>query len=143
MSRTFSLKIHGNKYDIRILAVKEEEITVEVNGSEYAVGIERKEQKTPTITMQRETSNRIPDVRRTSPPGEQHAAVKAPIPGVILKINVKVRDLVKPEDTVVVMEAMKMQNPLNAPIDGEVTAISVSEGQSVLEGAPLLTVEVE
>lgn len=141
--RTFSLKIQGNKYNVRILAVKDEEVTVEVDGSEYRVGIEKKEQKTPTITMPRESATRISDVRRTAPPGESHASVKAPIPGVILKVNVKVGDLVKPEDTVVVMEAMKMQNDIHANRHGVVKEVSVTEGQSVLEGAPLLTIEVE
>ena len=68
-------------------------------------------------------------------------AVKAPLPGTITSIEVAVGQEVKAGDTVVVLEAMKMQNSIEAEKDGKVTAIAVKVGQAVLEDDPLVVVE--
>ena len=68
-------------------------------------------------------------------------ALKAPLPGVVTEIKVAVGDEVKAGDVVVVLEAMKMANNLEAEKDGKVTAICVKNGESVLEDAPLVVIE--
>lgn len=65
------------------------------------------------------------------------SAVKAPIPGVILSINATVGTAVKRGSTILVIEAMKMENEIVAPRDGTVTGIFVQKGASVASGAPL------
>ena len=67
-------------------------------------------------------------------------AVKAPLPGVVLSIPVKVGDAVKAADTVVLLEAMKMENAIHAGRDGKVASINVAAGDSVLEGTVLITI---
>ena len=57
--------------------------------------------------------------------------VKAPMPGLILKLNVKKGDQVKKNDEIAVMEAMKMENPIYAPCDGVVSDISVNQGDQL------------
>jgi biotin carboxyl carrier protein len=57
--------------------------------------------------------------------------VKAPMPGKILEVLVKVGDQVKEDDEVVMLEAMKMENPIYAPVDGTVTEIKVKANDSV------------
>ncbi|WP_209329913.1 acetyl-CoA carboxylase biotin carboxyl carrier protein subunit [Lunatimonas salinarum] len=59
------------------------------------------------------------------------ANVKAPMPGLILSIPVSVGQSVKKGDTLLILEAMKMENTLKAPQDGTVKAIAVQTGQSV------------
>ena len=66
-------------------------------------------------------------------------AVKAPLQGTILAVNVAVGDTVKKGDVVMVLEAMKMENEIMAPRDGKITAISVSKGASVDAGAVIYT----
>ena len=66
--------------------------------------------------------------------------VPAPLPGVIIEISVKPGDVVKQGQQVAVLEAMKMENVIEATHDGTVTAINVSKGDSVLEGAPIVTI---
>lgn len=66
-------------------------------------------------------------------------AIKAPMPGTILKINVKVGDSVKAGDVVCVLEAMKMENDICAPQDGVVSSVEVSQGASVATDAVLVT----
>ena len=68
-------------------------------------------------------------------------AVKAPLPGVITSIEVAVGQEVSAGDTVVVLEAMKMANNIEAEKSGKVTAICVKQGESVMEDAPLVVIE--
>ena len=67
-------------------------------------------------------------------------SVDAPMPGKIVEVKVSVGQSVKAGDTLLILEAMKMQNEIPAVSDGTVSAISVSAGQSVKAGDPLVTV---
>ena len=66
--------------------------------------------------------------------------VTSPLPGVIVEISVKVGDNVKAGQQVAVLEAMKMENAIEADHAGTVTAIHVNKGDSVLEGVPIVTI---
>ena len=68
-------------------------------------------------------------------------AIKAPLPGVITDIKVAVGDEVQAGDTVIVLEAMKMANNLQAEKAGKVTAICVKVGESVMEDDALVVIE--
>lgn len=65
--------------------------------------------------------------------------VSAPMPGTVLKINVKVGDSVKKGDTVLMLEAMKMENEIAAPADGVIASIDVAQGATVNTGDTLAT----
>jgi len=67
--------------------------------------------------------------------------IVAPMPGLVLKIEVAVGDAVRAGQGVVVVEAMKMENELKAPADGVVASIAVQPGQTVDKGATLITLE--
>lgn len=67
-------------------------------------------------------------------------AVRAPVPGTILRILVKVGDKVKRGEVVVVMEAMKMENEILSPVTGTIKAVNVSEGDAVVSGDIILVV---
>ena len=67
-------------------------------------------------------------------------AVNAPMPGNILKVNVKAGDAVKSGTVLVVLEAMKMENEIMAPKDGTVTQVLVSKGSTVDTGAALVVI---
>ena len=66
-------------------------------------------------------------------------AVKAPMPGNLIKVNVKVGDAVKKGDVLCVLEAMKMENDIMAPADGVVASIEAAQGASVATDAVLVT----
>ena len=66
--------------------------------------------------------------------------VNAPLPGVVTKVLVAAGQAVKKGDTVVVLEAMKMENNITAECDGKVTGVCVAAGDSVLEGTTLVTI---
>ena len=69
------------------------------------------------------------------------SGVKSPLPGVILDIKVNVGDTVKKGQVIIILEAMKMENNINADKDGKITAINVNKGDSVLEGTDLVIIE--
>lgn len=74
-------------------------------------------------------------------PSAHHASLAAPMPATVLRINVAPGDSVKRGDTLIVLEAMKMELPLRAPADGVVTTIACREGDMVQPGAPLIEMD--
>ena len=68
-------------------------------------------------------------------------AIKTPLPGVIIDVKVNVGDSVTKGQTVVLLEAMKMENNINADRDGKVASISVAKGDTVADGAVLIVLE--
>jgi biotin carboxyl carrier protein len=68
------------------------------------------------------------------------AAIKAPMPGMIIRYEVKVGDRVKPGDVVVVFEAMKMENHITSPISGTVKSLGFGPGDSVPQHAVMAVI---
>ena len=75
----------------------------------------------------------------TAPAGAQ--PVNAPMPGTILDVCVNVGDVVKEGQTVMILEAMKMENEIAAPVAGKIASINVNKGATVESGVLLYTIE--
>ena len=73
-------------------------------------------------------------------PAGKGTAVQSPLPGVILDLKVAVGDQVKAGQTVAILEAMKMENNINAECDGVITAIKVAKGDNILEGSDIVII---
>ena len=67
--------------------------------------------------------------------------VEAPMPGTITEVLVKVGDQVKTDDELLILEAMKMENPICAPVDGKVAEIKVAQGAKVEANQLLVILE--
>lgn len=135
--------INGNEYDVNILKMDEEEAVINVNGTEYTVNIEQLfKQKTPRLVRTKVVPESAPRQKLTDAPGRDLGfnTVKAPLPGLILEIGIKVGDQVKAGQSVMKMEAMKMENEIQSPVGGKVVEIFVKQGESVLEGASLVKI---
>ena len=145
--KEYKYKINGNLYNVVIGDIEENIAHVEVNGTHYTVEMEKKPKSAPAPK---------PVVRPAAKPAAAPAAaapvakpaaggaksgVKSPLPGVILDIKVNVGDEVKKGQTIIILEAMKMENSINADKDGKIAAINVSKGESVLEGTDLIIIE--
>jgi biotin carboxyl carrier protein len=143
--KEYKYKINGNNYTVTIGDIEDDIAQVEVNGTPYKVELEKKAApKVAVVTPRPAAAPRTAagDKVVARPAAAAGAgAVKAPLPGVVLSIPVKVGDEVKAADTVLVLEAMKMENAIHAGRDGKVASISVSAGDSVLEGTVLVTIE--
>ncbi len=142
--KEYKYKINGNPYTVVIKDVEGGLAHVEVNGTPYKVEMETPPPVAPKkITRPAaapKTESGAPVVA-SAPKSARKEGVKSPLPGVILDIKVKEGDEVKKGQTVIILEAMKMENNINAHKDGKVTAISVKTGDSVLEGADLVIIE--
>ena len=67
--------------------------------------------------------------------------VKSPMPGIIKSIDVVVGDQINEGDILLILEAMKMENPIVAPVGGKISEVSISQGQSVKGGDRLIVIE--
>ncbi|MCD8289481.1 MAG: biotin/lipoyl-binding protein [Prevotella sp.] len=139
---TFKYKIDGKEYNVEVAEADGGTVNVTVNGEAYAVELEKEaapEKKKPVLGQPKEDTA---ETETTSAANVNTAnALRAPLPGIVTEIKVKVGDDVKAGDTLVVLEAMKMANNLDAEKSGKVTAVCVKVGESVMEDAPLVVVE--
>ena len=86
------------------------------------------------------TAPAAPAAPKAAPSGRAGSVqIKAPMPGTIIKVNVKVGDAVKKGDVLCVLEAMKMENDIMAASDGVVASVEVAQGASVATDAVLIT----
>lgn len=122
---------------------------VAVNGTNYKVELVNSDEEVSLVTRPaakaapapvapKATATASPSANR--PAGGGAGAVKSPLPGIVIGVQVNVGDEVKKGQTVAMLEAMKMENAIQAPVDGKVTEICVNTGDSVLEGVVLLTI---
>lgn len=135
--------INGTEYNVAVNSVTFDSAEVVVNGVTYQVKIENS-RGTDSVSMSAEPQiSEVPvkaDVPDTVAATGVGRAVNSPLPGVIVGIKVKVGDKIKAGQVVAILEAMKMENEIQSEYDGTVTSINVSQGDSVLEGAPIVMV---
>lgn len=142
--KEYKYTIDGNKYEVAVNEVNDTTAKVTVNGTEYTVEWEKPVEEKPVVKVQPVVAKPVATAATASAPAAAPVsgnAIKTPLPGVIIDVKVKVGDTVKKGDTVVVLEAMKMENNINADRDGKVVAIQVAKGDTVADGAALVVLE--
>ena len=158
--KTYKYKVQGVDYEVEIAEVEGKIARVNVNGIPFEIEMQKpiNAAKHPALAATKRTAAAatapapiapaaaVQSTAVQSKPTQPAAAagagtpVKAPLPGTINAINVKVGDTVAVGDVVIVLEAMKMQNNIEAENAGTVTSILVNPGDSVMEGAVMLTI---
>ena len=149
----YQYKVKGIDYEVEIAEVEGNIAKVNVNGIPFEVEMQQpiNAAKHPTINVQKPVvapapvSSAAPVSAAAKPaapaaPSGSGTSLKAPLPGTITDIKVQVGQQVNVGDTVLVLEAMKMQNNIEAETSGKVTSILVKPGDTVMEGAVLLTI---
>ena len=141
--KEYRYKINGNLYKVTVGDTEDNNVRVEVNGTPYTVELEKQNKpKIKPVVRTASTTPAAPPAAVTRPASVgSKSGIKSPLPGVILEIKVKEGDTVKRGQTLLVLEAMKMENDIKADRDGKVTAIKVSKGESILEGTDLIIIE--
>ena len=140
--KEYKYTIDGQEYVVAIGDIVDNVASVTVNGEEFKVEMEPEQEPEKKEVVLGQPAQQDSEENVTSAANVNTAnAVKAPLPGVITEIKVAVGDEVKAGDVVIVLEAMKMANNLEAEKDGKVTAICVKTGESVLEDSPLVVIE--
>jgi biotin carboxyl carrier protein len=159
--KTYKYKVQGVDYEVEIVEVEGKIAKVNVNGIPFEIEMQKpiNAAKHPALAATKRSSSAAPAETPAATPVAAPAAaapaqpaaqptaaagagnaLKAPLPGTINAINVKVGDKVNVGDVVIVLEAMKMQNNIEAEYAGTVTSILVNQGDSVMEGAVMLTI---
>jgi glutaconyl-CoA/methylmalonyl-CoA decarboxylase subunit gamma len=140
--KRFKFAIRGNDYDVEVRDIEDNVAEVEVNGTVYQVDIKLDKPiiKTPKLVRSITTPNNNPGQKTNVPTASKAMSIKSPLPGTILEIKRRVGDAVKIGDTILIMEAMKMENDIKADIDGVISAIKVNVNDSVLEGEVLVEI---
>ncbi len=141
--KNYKLKINGNDYNVDINEVEGQEMKLSVNGMSYTVAIdqEMKQQHKTVVSTPRPQVVAAPsgNVQKANP-APTGSKVTTPLPGTILDVFVNVGDTVKEGQTVVLLEAMKMENNIDADTAGTVKEVKVRKGDSVLEGDVLVVI---
>jgi biotin carboxyl carrier protein len=144
--KKFKFTINGSQYDAEIVSIDENIAEVSVNGTLYTVEVDRSIplSKTPKLvrTMAVPSTDAHPSTSKTSSPGAPKGTgtIKSPLPGVILELHVREGDAVKIGQKLITLEAMKMENNINADKEGKVISLKVGKGDSVMEGDVLLVI---
>jgi biotin carboxyl carrier protein len=141
--KAFKYTINGNEYNVEIVKEEGQEIELTVNGTSYTVLAEKEEEDVQPKKITRPAAAPVsasgaPVVAKKPTSGA--GAIKAPLPGVILHIDVKVGDTVKVGDKLLTLEAMKMENTIPSDVSGKVLEIKVEPGTTVLEGTDLILI---
>ena len=139
--KEYKFKINGKEYAVQIGEADGKNLTVNVNGADYQVELENAPVAAPAAPVAAPAAAAAPAAPAAAPkPAGAGTTVKSPLPGIIISIDVKEGQAVKRGQKVAVIEAMKMENDILAELDGTVTAIHASKGDSVLEGADIVTI---
>ena len=139
--KAYKFKINGNEYNVEINSVEGNLADVTVNGAAYKVEMEKAPAApaAPVAQVKQEAPAAAPSKPAPAPTGAGKA-ITSPLPGVIIEVSVKEGQAVKAGQKVAVIEAMKMENEIQATSDGTVTAVLVNKGDSVLEGAEIVKI---
>lgn len=138
--KTYNFKINGKDYSVTIKGIEGRNAEVSVNGTDYRVEMENAPDAIPepaavTVPAAPQPQS-VP--QPAAPSGGVTSVVHSPLPGVIISVDVKEGQAVKKGQKVAVLEAMKMENEIQAEADGTVSAVLVQKGDSVLEGAEII-----
>ena len=137
----YDFEINGSSYRVKVKETRAGHAVVEVNGTEYRVEI-----KTPASSPPQSASAATPlpiqpNVESARPGvAMEDGIVRAPLPGVIRKLICKAGDSVEADAPILVLEAMKMENEIKAPVAGTIAEFFVAEGDSVNTGDDLFRV---
>lgn len=141
--KNYKLKIKDKEYQVDIIGVEDATASVKVNGQLYEVEIDREIKSTKTPKLVRSAASPSTDsetstVKTSKPEAVKGKTIKSPLPGKILDIFVNVGDTIKIGQTLLCLEAMKMENNINADKEGTVQSIKIQKNDTVLEGDVLI-----
>lgn len=155
--KQYRYTINGHAYEVTIHSADEETAEVEVNGRSYSVRLGDEAPSAPAPKKAPAKPAPAPKAETPAPKPEPAPAAEvaptpkkkslgagkqviAPLPGLIRDVLVKEGDAVKKGQKIMVLEAMKMENEINADSDGTITSLLVEKGDSVQGGDPLATI---
>jgi len=138
--KEYSFKINGTDYNVGIESLSDGKASVRVNGEAFEVELPAKEKEVKAPAAAQKAETETPKTQSASGSGSEKK-IASPLPGVIVEISVKEGDPVRKGQKVAVLEAMKMENEIQAEFSGTVSKIHVGISDSVLEGDAIISVK--
>lgn len=158
--KEYKFKINGKEYQVAIGEASGNMLSVNVNGADYEVELDASNlaasagnafagaKKMADAPANASPASAAPNTAASAAASSAAApaatgagqTIKSPLPGIIISVDVKEGQAVKRGQKVAVVEAMKMENDILAECDGTVTAVHARKGDSVLEGADIVTI---
>ena len=140
--KAYKFKINGKEYNVAVNGIEGKNADVTVNGVNYQVELEN--EVSPAVAAApvaaAPAAQAAPAAAAAPAASGAGKKIESPLPGVIISVDVKEGQAVKRGQKVAVIEAMKMENEILAECDGTIAAIHVKQGDSVLEGADIVTI---
>lgn len=136
--KEYKIKINGNPYEVSIEGAETGNATVSVNGTQYKVEIADQVVAAPKPITPKVVVAATPVAAAPKTGG---SAMRSPLPGVILDVKLREGDEVKQGQCVMILEAMKMENNIDAHKTGKLTRIIKRQGDAVLESDELFVIE--
>ena len=141
MAKEFSFKINGAEYKCAVEEIEAGLTEVTVNGKKYTVETEKPVAPAPKAAPKAAPAPAAPapaapkaaPAPKAAAPAAAGAQVKSPLPGTVVKVSVNEGQDVKKGDTLLILESMKMENPILAEQDGKVAQVAVAAGQTVMQ----------
>ena len=144
--KLYKLNINGSSYETQVMKFEDNVAEVEVNGTKYKVTVENEvfQSKTPKLVqgVSVPSTDSDPSTAKTANPNAAKGTgtIKSPLPGVVLALYVKVGDSVKLGQRLLLLEAMKMENNIEADKEGVIKSVLKQKGDSVMEGDVLIEI---
>lgn len=135
-----NLTIEGKQYQVTLKDLTARPIIAEVDGQAYEVWPEDEEAPTPTA-ISSSSKPAATSTTTSAPVTAGNLTLNAPLPGVIISIEVKEGQAVTSGQELYVLEAMKMKNSIKADRNGKIASIHVTSGDLVKHNQPIMTFE--
>ena len=126
---SFLLKMDNRIFELSAEKINSDYFKIFVNGNTYDINVR---------TALQERAYRL--LESSSSVQKKHTEIKAPMPGLILKIKMSIGEKVEKGNSVMILEAMKMENDLKSPASGVIEQIFVKEGSPVEKGERLFSI---
>ena len=128
MSETHKVTINGEVFEVKL----------EPDGNSWKATVEG---ETFNVEVEGDTSQTIVKPKRSGKKRKKSGTVSSSIPGKVITVEVEVGQEVAEGDVVLILEAMKMQNEVAAPISGKITEINCKSGENIEANLPLVVIE--
>lgn len=139
--KRFKFTIRGNEYETEIIKLKGLNALIEVNGTQYEVELQKPKSR-PELSIKKPAAVGQPSkVNGDGATGKVVHAIKAPLPGVVMKVFVNEGDTVEVNDQLLIYEAMKMENVIKSDKAGKIKSVKVKASDSILQDDVLIEIE--
>jgi biotin carboxyl carrier protein len=150
LSNNSEVKLDGKNYHYEVIELGENDFVIKINNRFYEISADKisPEQyslfvngKVMGAVVRTGLQERASSLIERSSEGRHKMEVKAPMPGMILKVKKNIGEIVQKGDSIIILEAMKMENDIKSPFSGLIKEINVRENYPVEKGAVLFSIE--